>query len=212
MTANQNRCPGSGRAVRTSRCVPLTAAPEQPALGFARAKSASSRRPSLRSLPCLEKVLLLQSQRVCSRLTPRSCSVLAVLTEIPNSLRVACEQSERIQEILLRGGERLQNESLLTGKFVCMTTRLGKPDRRIRWKHNKRVSLLLCSAAAVSYLPSCIPGTCDKFVGDKATLLFSPLCLPVVLPSFDAIMKILSALMVIQNINKPVAVSLSLET
>lgn len=76
----------------------------------------------------------------------------------------------------------------------------------------KSFVVLRSSSVLSAFLPSCIPGTCDKFVGDKATLLFSPLCLPVVLPSFDAIMKILSALMIIQNINKPVAVSLSLET
>lgn len=135
-----------------------------------------------------------------------------MLSKISNSLGVECEVIEEIKEILLRDRESLQNESLRSRKFVYMTTHLGKPDRRIRWKHNKFVSLLLCSAAAVSYLPSCIPGTCDKFVKDKAILLFSPLYLPVVLLSFDAIMKILSALIIIQNINKPVAVFLSLET
>lgn len=51
----------------------------------------------------------------------------------------------------------------------------------------------------MSYLPSCIPGNCGKFVKDKVILLFSPLYLAVALLSFDAIMKILSMLILIQN-------------
>lgn len=105
--------------------------------------------------------------------------------------------------------DRDQNDSLLTRKFAYITIHSAKPDMWIRWKPNKFVSLLLCSTAAVSYLLSCIPGNCDKFVKDKAMLLFSRLYLPVVLLPFDAIMKILSTLILIQNINKSVAIFLS---
>lgn len=102
------------------------------------------------------------------------------------------------------------SDNLLTRKFAYITVHLAIADRWIRWRPGKFLSLFLCSIAAVSYLPSCIPGNCDKFGKDKAILLFSPLYLPVVLLSFDAIMEILSTLILIKNTNKSVVIFLSL--
>lgn len=132
--------------------------------------------------------------------------MLVVLSQISNSLSVECEFVEWIQ-VLVQDGDH--NDNVLTREFAYVTIHSGKPDRWIKWRPDKFVSLL-CSIAAVSYLPSCIPGNCDEFGKDKAILLFSPLYLPVVFLSFDAIMKILSTVILIKNTNKSVVILLSL--
>lgn len=98
---------------------------------------------------------------------------------------------------------------MLTRESASIAIYLAKAGRRIRWKAEKIPSLLLCSTAAMSPLPSSNPGICDKFGKDKAIFLFSPLHFPVVLLSFDAIMKIFYILILIPNINKSVAIFLS---
>lgn len=76
---------------------------------------------------------------------------------------------------------------MLTRESASIAIYLAQTGRR---KTDKFPSFLLFPAAAVSPLPSRSPGICDKSGRDKAIFLFSPLYLPLVLFSFDAIMKI----------------------